>query len=757
MKKVININFQGRVIPIEETAYEMLQHYTASLRNYFANEEGRDEIINDIENRIAELFTETLKKGAACITDADVDKVITSMGRPEELSEAEATLNAEASDARQSSGYQGPGSEGSTYTHSQGNQQNEPPPKNRLSREEKKKLLGGGASGLANYIIFDPAIIRIVFALLAIFGGSGFLIYIILWIVLPSRSLVTNIRKRLYRDTEDRVISGVCGGLAKYFDINPAIPRVVFAAPFIFGMITSLGRTFFDPGPVFVGSFGGGTFILAYIILWIVLPEALTAAEKLEMRGEKVDVNSIRDTIMHDLQGVKGRAQKLGAEVAESAQKLGTELGQRGQQLGAEVGQTAQRLGTELGQRGQQFGAEIGQTVKRNSGGLGNAIAILFKAFIYLVGGAIAFGLFVAFIALMGTGIGVLPLKDFVLQGPTQVLLAWGTLLLFIGVPILAILIWFIRRLMKVRTHNKYLGYAFTTLWFAGLFCLIGLIAMLSRSFSSQVGVEQTVPLTQPAGNKLELRVSDDQIGYYDSWFDVDGIVSVNHDTLYLNTVRINVVRSADNQYHVHLVKMGKGRDRSQAQALAERIDFNITQQDSIVYLPPTFKVTNKDKWRNQRVIVVVEVPMGKKLRIDGQVNDYDYFSVDLGRRRNWQVNWNAEWEESMFYRHDIDMTMTDNGLQWDDKPVRTKSRRNRDGNNEWNDNNTPPVTPKPDSAPAAPASPDSVYEYKQALLPAPVPDKPLAMANPTEVKATPSPARKAVMLSPMAMIMHKI
>ena len=64
MKKIININFHSRVIPIEESAYEILQQYISSLRRYFANEEGRDEIINDIESRIAELFFERLKKGA---------------------------------------------------------------------------------------------------------------------------------------------------------------------------------------------------------------------------------------------------------------------------------------------------------------------------------------------------------------------------------------------------------------------------------------------------------------------------------------------------------------------------------------------------------------------------------------------------------------------------------------------------------------------------------------------------------------------
>jgi hypothetical protein len=85
MKQVININFQGRVIPIEESAYDILKQYVESLRRYFANEEGRDEIINDIEGRIAELFGETLKKGATCITDENVEAIITSMGRPEDF------------------------------------------------------------------------------------------------------------------------------------------------------------------------------------------------------------------------------------------------------------------------------------------------------------------------------------------------------------------------------------------------------------------------------------------------------------------------------------------------------------------------------------------------------------------------------------------------------------------------------------------------------------------------------------------------
>src|SRR4029078_734512 len=85
MKKIININLSGRVIPIEDSAYDKLKGYIESLRQYFAREEERDEIINDIESRIAELMNDKIRKGAACITDADIDEIAASMGRPQDL------------------------------------------------------------------------------------------------------------------------------------------------------------------------------------------------------------------------------------------------------------------------------------------------------------------------------------------------------------------------------------------------------------------------------------------------------------------------------------------------------------------------------------------------------------------------------------------------------------------------------------------------------------------------------------------------
>ena len=735
MKKVININFQGRVIPIEETAYDILQKYITSLRNYFANENGRDEIINDIENRIGELFDEKLKKGSACIMEADVQQIMNNMGRPEDFDQQDEPVNTNNNNRQNQSNQANAGQAAS------GSQ-----PKKRLYRDEEDKILGGVASGLAHYLNIDPAIIRILFALLVIFGGSGFVIYVIMWIVLPSRSLVTNIRKRLYRDTDDRVIAGVCGGLAKYFDINPAIPRIIFAAPFIFGIVTSIGRSFFDFGSVAIGGFGGGTFILTYIILWIVLPEAFTASEKLEMKGEKVDLNSIRDTVVNDLHGLKGRAEKLGAEVKESAERLGAEITERSKEFGG-----------EFSQKSAAMGSDINQSMRRSGSGLGHAISVLAKAFMYMVGGSIVFALFVLLIVLLGSGVGFLPLQDYFLQGEWQTLFAWGTLVLFLGVPILALMVWFIRRLMQVKTHNKYLGLSFGALWTLGWFFVVFLIASVSRSFSNQIGKAEVIKLQQPSTGKMLVKVANSDMTYENNWVNWDDLVRVENDSLYLQTTRVNIIKSSDSLYHVHLVKMSKGANKENAQALVEKLAFNVVQNASMLILPEAFAVSKNDKWRNQSVLVVIEVPVGKKINMDQRVNDFNYFNIDFGRRRNYRSDWNKGWERGWDntenWEANEDMIMTSKGLE-------LVNKRDDEDNNE--EELPAPAAPGAPTAPAAPQKDslkkDTLYQYK-ASTPSDAPSvQEQEDADPTENSAGMDNSSKpgtSILSNPLGAIMR--
>src|SRR5438067_8136083 len=180
MKKVININFQGRVIPIEETAYDILKEYTESLRRFFANEEGKDEIINDIEGRIAELFGETLKKGSTCITEEDVNAIIASMGRPEDFEADEINVQSQlGGEGRQ----QSTTDQSSAYSRTESTSSAK---RERLYRDENHKVLGGVCAGLANYFNLDRIIVRILFIIFAFGFGFGFIVYLILWVAVPS-------------------------------------------------------------------------------------------------------------------------------------------------------------------------------------------------------------------------------------------------------------------------------------------------------------------------------------------------------------------------------------------------------------------------------------------------------------------------------------------------------------------------------------------------------------------------------------------
>ncbi|GAO42376.1 PspC domain-containing protein [Flavihumibacter petaseus] len=645
MKKVININFQGRVIPIEETAYDLLKQYTESLRRYFAQEEGRDEIINDIEGRIAELFSDRLKKGATCITDEDVNRVIANMGRPEDFEAADAELggtsNGSARSESQSSSQQQSGTGPAPFVPSGGSYR-----RGRLSRNADDKILGGVCSGLANYLGIDPVIMRIIFVLLS---GFLFWVYILLWIIVPSESLASNITKRLYRNPDDKVIAGVCGGLASYFNIQTWIPRLIFALPLIMGIVGGSFNAFFwdmdwNFGPRFISSGLGSTLFVVYLVLWIAVPYANTAAEKLEMKGERIDLNSIRDTVKGDLENFKSKAQSWGAEVKETAQQFSS--------------------------RGRHFAqSEAGPAVRRAGSGFGHVIGILFKAFFLFIAAVIALALFGVLLGVLFGGMAVFPVKDFFLEGFWQNTLAWLSLVLFLGVPAIALITWLIRRIMGVKSQNNYLGYTFGSLWIIGLFSFIFLAGMFARNFKNRAGVEDQINIVQPANNKLFFESVGSNIHYYSDgdffgWDEDVPFYGMNHDSLMLKTVRVNVVKSKDSLFHVYTVRFSRSNTNNKARELAQKITFPIVQRDSVIQMEKGFAITRTDKFRNQQVLVVVEVPIGKKIEIDRSVDDYEWFTINTNRRRGFNVTWDSDWEDSYSWDSNVEYVMTREGLK---------------------------------------------------------------------------------------------
>jgi len=683
MKKIININFHGRVVPIEESAYEILQQYIDSLRRYFANEEGRDEIINDIENRFAELFSECLKKGGSCVTDADVNTIITSMGRPEDFEQDElmgAATNGGSSgtagSANTSSAGAGTGGQQSSNKE-QGYYTAEEP--RRLYRSENDKILGGVCAGLANYMRLDPAIVRIIFALITFGGfGLGFLLYIILWIAVPPRSLVANVRKRLYRNPDDRVIAGVASGLAAYFHIDVWIPRLIFALPLILGIATSIFRNIwwdFHRGPAFITGGFGGTLFITYIILWIVLPEAFGASEKLEMRGEKVDLESIKNTIKSDLENFKGRAKDMGDEMKGRFQQVGK----------------------DMKQSTSNFSSEAGPVVRSAGQGIGHAIGVLFKAFFLFIAGCIAFGLIMALIGLIFSGAGALTFKNYILTGFWQNFLAWASFFLFLVIPVIALLTWLIRRIIGVRSRNHYLGYTFASLWVIGLFCFIGLVGTVVNNYRARQHVEEDIKLSLPSHGKLLIRGDRSKISYYDNdgWFDYTWehkgmLTNLNEDSMTLNTVRVSLVKSPDSDYHVQLAKFSRGRNASEAKNLAEQIVFTVRQADSVLYLPPGFTVNREQRFRNQQVLVTVAIPIGSRIFVDRSIDQFHWFNIEFDRRhfrwnnRRWNDDWNddgpedSDWGNSYPWTSNAEYIMTNDGLTRANKKAETREEEDK-------------------------------------------------------------------------------
>jgi phage shock protein PspC (stress-responsive transcriptional regulator) len=669
MKKVININFQGRVIPIEETAYEILQRYVDSLRKYFANEEGKDEIINDIEGRIAEIFSDNLKKGATCITDADVNAVMASIGRPEDFEKAEDSMNGGTrTQATQ------PSQPAYTYVNTG---------RGRLYRNADDKIIAGVCSGLGNYLGIDPVFVRILFV---VFIGALFWVYIILWIIVPSQSITSNVTKRLYRSPDDKVIGGVCGGLAAYFNIQNWIPRLIFALPLIIGLVSGpfniwLNHWEFWMGPKIVTGSLGFTLFVTYVILWIAVPVATTSSEKLEMRGEKVDLNSIRNTVKEDMESFKAKAQNFGTEVKEAAQNFG---------------EKAKAMGQTAGTQARAFAAETRPIVRRTGGGLGHVIGILFKAFFLIIAGSIAIFLFGLLLTILFGGFIAFPFKDFILEGFWQNALAWLSLLLFLGIPIVALIVWLIRRIMGVRSKTHYLGYVFGTLWTIGLVSFIILLGLFARNFKSgSEKLQDFAGLVQPAKGKLLVDVAASNVRYYGGdWFGFDQdfpVYGINQDTLMLNTVRVNIVKSQDSLFHVRNIKFARGRNPESSVLAADKIQFDIQQRDSVLILPKGFPISKEDKFRTQRVLVIIEVPVGRKIQLDRSLYGYKWFTVDFDRHHGWDANWDDNWDRNYGWEPGVEYFMTNDGLKRTDEK---DDRVNDENEGSPNDENAKPKTP---------------------------------------------------------------
>ena len=227
MKKNITINLCGRLYQIDEDAYELLSQYIDALRNYFKKQDGGEEIANDIEERVAELFDNLKAQGIEAITIEHVQDIIHQIGQVEEIAGGEATADS---------------SKGNTNPSGYSDQSKKPLNSKKFFRDPQNKLVAGVLSGCAHY-----------------YGGSadawrwGFVILCVLWICVVG-----------------------------FWPLTFTLP---FAAlPFDFGI---LGIIFALPFLILSIPFAILP-IVAYLLVVMFVPTAKTAEDVLQMKGKEV-------------------------------------------------------------------------------------------------------------------------------------------------------------------------------------------------------------------------------------------------------------------------------------------------------------------------------------------------------------------------------------------------------------------------------------------------------------------------------------
>ncbi len=566
MNKVITINLSGRLITIDEEAYQQLNAYLTWLKQFFSKEEGGPDIYSDMEDRIAELFDDKLRKNLVSISAEDVQAVIRIMGSPEQIAmeTAEHYEEAEPQHARS-------GTKREAYT---GNLPGGVPSvsaNGKLVRNLNDKILGGVCSGLANYFSADPVLIRILMALGCFFYGSTVLLYILLWIILPAAYLAntTSLKRRWYRTDEGKVLGGVCSGMSYHLKISKQWLRFSFAFPLIgvafFNIINEDDLASFCTAALPI-------MTILYIVLWIALPKANTLTEKMELKGERLDVQNL-----------------------SSALKEQNEKGSGGQSARPGTLATAFRI-----------------------------LAYIVLAFLILVVAAILVGLLMVLLGVLfgfsTAGVSVWPLSHLVFESQAQPITLFIASILVVLLPIIIIIRWLVLRIKKPARKTKWIGYGLSGLFLLSLFAVVFICSGLVSDFKYTYKYSAPLNLQQPEDTLIITRLDRQEEGLYP---DDDWIRKGIDDKYLLRIASLQILPSEDSLYHMDLERQSNGSSAKQAKALSEAISYTYRQDSSVLKLPEYLKLGTPELFRAQLATAVIKVPKGSVFKIGDLPRDY--------------------------------------------------------------------------------------------------------------------------------------
>jgi phage shock protein PspC (stress-responsive transcriptional regulator) len=601
MKKTISINISGILFHIEEDGYDTLRRYLDAIKRHFSSYKDNQEIISDIENRIAEIFLSNLKNNKQVITAENVDKLIEKMGTIADFVSIEkeiVDIDPEENNANEKEDYYKyvtpPDSQLKGYK--------------KLVRLENKKILGGVCAGIAHYFAIDPLWTRLM-ALLLLFSsnfrfnldrfdilpfdnfhvnlGFGFIAviaYIVLWVILPVSYEIEEDKsiKKLYRNPDDKVIGGVASGLAAYFNIEVIYTRLALVLLIL----------------------AGGSGFMIYLILWIITPVASSITERIRMKGGEITLDNIDSTIKENMQPLQQPAESTTRKILLTPFRV--------------IGQIIEAIGKALGPLGRLFI---------------NVLRVLFGLFVFFLGLCLTISPIITAAVYLGIFSNAdyrLLMDNFPIELFSNLISVWlvvGASFLLI-IPGIIIVLLGLSVLMQKNLIGARFGFVALGLWLLCIGICAFQIPLIVAQFKEENWhkISNNVPLSS---GTMILRLNP--LGEESSF----------------NNVNLKLEGTSDSVVTIREDFFSRGRSKAEAMSNAQMISYNYSVLDSIMTFDEGFDVSTLNEFRDQKLNLFLDIPYEKPFIMERSILDIlrntiyrnGYSSSDVTERSVWTFN----------------------------------------------------------------------------------------------------------------------
>ncbi|MEN9980631.1 MAG: hypothetical protein RL542_418 [Bacteroidota bacterium] len=383
--------------------------------------------------------------------------------------------------------------------------------------------------------------------------------------------------KKLYRDKDKGMIGGVAAGLSHYFGIDVVWIRVVSLLLF----------------------FGFGTGALAYIILWIAIPEAVTTSEKLEMTGEPVTISSIEKKVREEFDSVSEKIKNVDYD----------------------------KYGNQIKTGAEKFGNSLSEIILN----IFKVFAKFLGVILIITGLTVLFFLFVGIFTL-GTGVFVeFPWQEFVNAGnfTDYPIWAFGLLMFFaVGIPFFFLTLLGFRLLSpSMKSIGSIAKYTLLALWIIAIAILIsiGIQQATEVAYEGKSVQKETLNLKPTDTLHIKFRFND----YYTKDIDDNDNFrlvqdAANNQLIYSNNIRFEIVKTDEKAPYIQIERKARGRSFQEAKKRAEKIQFGYKLEGNQLILDNYLLTNLADKFRDQEIAIYLYLPEGTLFKTDDSVTHYD-------------------------------------------------------------------------------------------------------------------------------------